>query len=444
MAVAVALTAGFTACSNEEDDIFNQSAAERLNASSEKYSERLTAQPNGWAMQLYPTTEDSYPEGCGYLVLLDFNPDHMVRASMNNILTNNVYTTDSSYWEVITDDGPVLSFDTYNSVVHAFSDPYDLPFTGNRDTPINEQGTGMGGDYEFIIVDAPDDASYMMLKGKKRGTYNLLTPIEEGVDYQQYLTDVNDFMSKMFPANEPSTDYIHFADSVCVFSGASDGIPSIYPVGGDPVTTQAFNPFIITKRGDDYYLRFRDTRTFGDESIQDFRYDTGLDRFVSTVDTAYYIEGSNPLTFFANSVDSLNDSWSYRTSGGEASESFTAACETITRQFSSVNRRYSLRRIYLRKINNQVILRFEYGTNRNYADFNLSITRDNDGLTLNNQGPANTGTSNILSRVPGLQTIVDMLTSSKLTVSSGTTNFDLSTIRLTSTSNPNDWVVLTM
>ena len=32
-----------TACSNEEDDIFDQSAAERLNAASETYSNLLTA-----------------------------------------------------------------------------------------------------------------------------------------------------------------------------------------------------------------------------------------------------------------------------------------------------------------------------------------------------------------------------------------------------------------
>ena len=42
----------FTACSNEEDMLFDQSAAERLNAASDLYSARLTAQPNGWAVQL--------------------------------------------------------------------------------------------------------------------------------------------------------------------------------------------------------------------------------------------------------------------------------------------------------------------------------------------------------------------------------------------------------
>lgn len=434
----------FVACSNEEDDIFSQSAAERLNAASDLYSSRLTAQPNGWAMQLYPTTQNEAPYGTGYLVLMRFHPNHQVDVAMNNLLTNNVYQSDSSVWDVITDDGPVLSFDTHNSVMHKFSDPDDVPQTGTSDDANDETGTGIGGDFEFIIVDAPEDASYMMLKGKKRGTYNLLTPIEEGVDYQEYLTDVNNFQRTMFPINEVAQDFIHFGDSVCVFAGASDGVPSIYAVGSDAVTTQSFNPFVITKRGNDFYLRFRDARTFGDESIQDYRYDTTADRFVSVEDSAYYIEGSDPYNFFVTSLDSLNDVWSFR-QDGNASESFQTAYNTVNNQFRQVNRRYSLRAIFLRQINGQTILRFEYGASHNYADYNVNMTKNNDGtISLSYQGPANTGATNILNRVSGIQTVIDMLTTGNLQVAAGTTRFDLSTIKLTSVNEPNNWIVFGM
>lgn len=434
----------FVACSNEEDDIFSQSAAERLNAASDLYSSRLTAQPNGWAMQLYPTTQDEAPYGTGYLVLMRFHPNHQVDVAMNNLLTNNVYQSDSSVWDVITDDGPVLSFDTHNSVMHKFSDPDDVPQTGTSDDANDETGTGIGGDFEFIIVDAPEDASYMMLKGKKRGTYNLLTPIEEGVDYQEYLTDVNNFQRTMFPTNEVAQDFIHFGDSVCVFAGASDGVPSIYAVGSDAVTTQSFNPFVITKRGNDFYLRFRDARTFGDKSIQDYRYDTTADRFISVEDSAYYIEGSDPYNFFVTSLDSLNDVWSFR-QDGNASESFQTVYNTVNNQFRQVNRRYSLRAIFLRQIEGQTILRFEYGASRNYADYNLNMTKNNDGtISLSYQGPANTGATNILNRVSGIQTVIDMLTTGNLQVAAGTTRFDLSTIKLTSVNEPNNWIVFGM
>ena len=51
----------FSACSNEQDMLFDESAAERLNGASELYSQRLMAHENGWAVQLYPTLEDEAP-----------------------------------------------------------------------------------------------------------------------------------------------------------------------------------------------------------------------------------------------------------------------------------------------------------------------------------------------------------------------------------------------
>ena len=173
--------------------MFDKTAAERLNEASALYSQRLTASPNGWAVQLYPTTQDEAPYGSGYLLMFRFHANKSVDASMDNLLSYGKYLSATSSWDVITDNGPVLSFDTYNPVVHAFSDPEDLPQTGDKDNRIDETGTGLGGDFEFIIVDAPEDASYMMLKGKKRGTYNLLTPVEEGVDFETYRSDVKAF-----------------------------------------------------------------------------------------------------------------------------------------------------------------------------------------------------------------------------------------------------------
>ena len=142
-----------------EDDLFDKSAAERLNEASELYSKRLCASPNGWAVQLYPTKEDKAPYGNGYLLLFRFHENKSVDASMYNALSNNTYMSASSTWDVITDNGPVLSFNTYNSVFHTFSDPEDVPSTGSDLDPNDETGTGIGGDYEFIIVDAPEDAS---------------------------------------------------------------------------------------------------------------------------------------------------------------------------------------------------------------------------------------------------------------------------------------------
>ena len=57
ISLILAAALAFTSCVKEEEDIFDKSAAERLNEASDLYSKRLMASPNGWAMQLYPTNE---------------------------------------------------------------------------------------------------------------------------------------------------------------------------------------------------------------------------------------------------------------------------------------------------------------------------------------------------------------------------------------------------
>jgi len=288
-------------CAGEEDDIFSASAAERLNAASDKYSARLQAQPNGWAMQYYPTYADEYPYGSGYLILMDFDEDFSVKVAMDNSFCNNTYTEDRSPWQVITDNGPVLSFNAFNRCMHAFSDPEDIPWTED-----NEQSEGCGGDYEFIIVDAPEDASYMMLKGKKRNTYNLLTPIEEGVDYQTYLADVKAFHNTVFPLNELVSNLMHFGDSIYRMDGSNDGLPNIYPDGSDAIANESFHPFLITKRGSDYYLRFRDAfeRNDMEGSLQELRYDSIAQEFVGTKNDQWRITGYPLHQFFTDKITS--------------------------------------------------------------------------------------------------------------------------------------------
>ena len=61
-------------CAGEEEDLFDKSAAERLNEMRSIYTSRLEAQPAGWAMQYYPTMNDD-----GYLILADFDANHSVK-----------------------------------------------------------------------------------------------------------------------------------------------------------------------------------------------------------------------------------------------------------------------------------------------------------------------------------------------------------------------------
>lgn len=433
----------FTGCVSEEEDIFDKSAAERLNEASDLYSARLGAQPNGWAMQLYPTMENEAPYGNGYLVLCDFNPNYTVKVAMNNSLTSNAYMEDLSMWEVLTDNGAVLSFNTYNKVMHMFSSPEDVPSTGTADEPNNETGKGIGGDYEFIIVDAPEDASYMMLKGKKRGTYNLLTPVEEGVNYEAYLADVKAFHSQMFPSNAPTFDVIHLGDSLLKMEGTNDGIPNIYPYDQDAILNESFNPFLVTKRGDSYYLRFRDARKVDDtRSVQEFRYMPDQDIFQSTNVENCYIDGDDPVRFFHASVTGGERGWTWKNAAETSSEGYSTLYTNLYDQLKAKG--YTLQNLALRELGGELIFRLTVRKSTNTSiDFLFTVSKEEDGVTLVFSGAKNAAGETIMNQTPALQDMINFL-SQKFIITAGKTKFNLNTIKLTSASDSNMWFVATL
>ena len=450
-----------TCCApSEEDDLFDKSAAERLNEIREVYSKRLMASPNGWAMQLYPTLQDEAPYGSGFLLLMDFDEDYSVKVAMCNELTYNSFTKEYSYWEdrspwdIIKDNGPVLSFNGHNRCIHTFSDPEDIPSTGDAEHPNNEQGEGFGGDYEFIVVDAPDDASYMMLKGKKRGTYNLLTPLEQGVDYETYLRETNAFMSKMFSASKPTFDVAHFGDSICKMSGAEDGLPNIYPYDGDAVTQSVFNPFLMTKRGNDFYMRFRDAVATDENNvkIQDFRYDTTKDIFESVENPNYYFEGDNPARFFMATTDNI---WFFNEE--KSSEHFVTILNSVKddiKAASSSSARYSFERATLRMVDGKPTLQVVYttriskqGTTMASVNYAFNIEQNGDNVRFTYLAPTGTTQKDItaaegaLTQFPTIKDLINYF-SQEFTVGSVETRFMLNELRFSPGADNGKSVVL--
>ena len=363
---------------------------------------------------------------------------------MDNLLSYGKYLSATSSWDVITDNGPVLSFDTYNPVVHAFSDPEDLPQTGDKDNRIDETGTGLGGDFEFIIVDAPEDASYMMLKGKKRGTYNLLTPVEEGVDFETYLSDVKTFQSKMFPSSQPSFDVLHIGSDRYKMINYSGGVPNIYPYDGDEVMDQTFNPFLITKRGDDYYLRFRDAKKYGEYTVQDFKYDKEKDIFQSVDNADCYIDGDEPLRFFDQRIAVDQRRLTFATKAPSVSDKVAACLTTISNEFKAKNKKFSLKAMYFNYDNstNKYYLRIQYGSN-NFLDLEYSYTKDENGVKFEYVQPKSEADGNVVNLIPSLQTFVQTL-SGHYSVTPAETKFDMSNIRLVSDTDAEWWFNMTL
>lgn len=444
---------GFVACAGEEDDIFSASAADRLNTASDLYSARLTAQPNGWAMQLYPTYDDESPNGAGYLLLCRFKKDGTVDVSgynwpkweevYNQGSTEWVpsfeqeYRSASSYWEVITDNGPVLTFNSYNKVLHHFSDP-----------DFHETGTGFGGDYEFIITEAPADASYMMLKGKKRGTYNLLTPVEVGVDYEEYLTDVRNFQSKMFAANAPTGALMVIGDSIFSMEDAGMGLPSIYPLGADKVSFEEFHPFLITRRGTDYYIRFRDVLEKNKQKVQEFRYDKEKDIFTGVGNEKCYICGDSIGRFFESALRDKKRKFEW----SEANASSSVYTDLLSQLKTEFNDKFKFTFLRTELLNNGgvITLAFYYYQNSDKKKteksvfYNFDMERKDDVVKFIYTGDFDEKVSyTARTNSASLQTFIDKL-QQEWQLKGGETQFDLTSIRLVSSGNADEWLTFSL
>lgn len=297
---AIAAACALVACSHEEDDIFEQSAAERLNTVSNIYTQRLADSPGGWVMEYYPYWDnEDLITGMGYLIMNRFHDNGSVFTMMKNAASYNDTWTDSTAWEVITDMGPVLTFNTYNVCYGRFSDPYDLDLTpGTYD---DESGKGFQGDYEFVMVDVPEHGDHIMLKGKKRGLYHRLTRLPEGTDFETYLDDIAAFNSSHFVKDASWELTMTEGGKRYTMNWMFRGYTTAYPEGSDSTTYGWHEPFLITKYNDEYHLRFKDTLMVeGHQMEQEFAYNADDDKFYGIIDKNNTIEGANPTKHFVD------------------------------------------------------------------------------------------------------------------------------------------------
>lgn len=265
-----ALSMGLMSCNHEEKDIFDESAAERLENSKDYFSNILVDQGGKWQLEYFTTTGEP-----GYIYLFTFEKNGTVTISGNNkyigLLTdpNNkvpVYGSAQSMWEVITDDGPVLSFNTYNKNFHLFADPEDIP-----DTEVDEQGYGHNGDYEFDLMKYSNDTLY--IEGKKHGVHMIMTRVPADVDDNTYLNEVVALKDSLFHAKIP-TVYLNLPSGYrYVVSGGASLMLSFYPETGDAISeTESYNA-VVTHDGLTfmYPLQLMDSLTMTPYTVQTFK-----------------------------------------------------------------------------------------------------------------------------------------------------------------------------
>lgn len=256
ISLLAAAAIGFAGCSNEDESIFSTSAAERLEQSRNEYKDVLTADGGLWAIEYFTNTDEP-----GYVLTMKFANNGAVEISADHNWIGNKFTQETSLWDIISDNGTVLTFNTYNTIFHIFSTPEnivgaDAPKNEDSGEDINELGYGHEGDYEFLLMSHDSEGNIRMV-GKKHGMVAWLRKLSADTDPEQFLAEIKAKRS-VFSSKFPEFVMTEPSGAAYTVSGLGSGIPSVYPrdfngVEADPVTQTVKAHGILTLKG----FRFR-------------------------------------------------------------------------------------------------------------------------------------------------------------------------------------------
>ena len=161
---------GLSACSLHDDtELFGEPAAERLEKNVAADKTLLESAANGWELHLWTGKDYS---GGGYTYFMKFANDKVNVSS--DIAPANMKTTSS--YDVISDQGPVLTVNTYNEIFHYLAEP-------SMDDDDGEQQ-----DYEFVIMRTTNDSIY--LRGKKWGNHMVMTRVAESTSWEDEINKI--------------------------------------------------------------------------------------------------------------------------------------------------------------------------------------------------------------------------------------------------------------
>lgn len=146
----------FQSCMKDQENLFDEPSSLRMQNTLDKTRKVLEGSEKGWLIDYYVGDNQQYG---GYAFTVKF--DSLTCTASSELSTD----TATSYYKLTTDDGPVLTFDTYNTVLHALA------------TPSADNYEGFHADYEFIILSA--DSNEVVLKGKKTGSIMKMHPLAE-------------------------------------------------------------------------------------------------------------------------------------------------------------------------------------------------------------------------------------------------------------------------
>lgn len=279
----------YSSCTPEEDDLFENSSAQRIEEAIRINTEVLTSAQNGWLMEYYPSATQQYG---GYTILVSFNKNGQTTVASDVFEADRTAT---STYVLRQSAGVILSFETYNEVMHFFSNP---------DNPANigTDGKGMEGDFEFNIQKATKDSVVMI--GRKTKSRIVMTPLKQDVIWKDYLAKIQD-------ADEIYSSFVAYeykeGDFKASVKVSYRNLSITYNEEEGSKTINA--PYIIAEDGS---IKFYEPLTLNGKTIEGLKYlpNESKGTLIPTNDVNAVFTPKFPLTYWL-----MNNDWYFAMSG---------------------------------------------------------------------------------------------------------------------------------
>lgn len=230
-----------SSCLHDNNELFDQSAAERLSSTISKEKELLQNAPNGWVFHYF--TGEEYT-GIGVTHLVKFGKDGKVEAGGE--LVADLDTTFRSSYDIVASQGPVLTINSLNPVLHNFSEVTIDDVDGDQ------------GDFEFVVLSATPDT--VQLKGLKWHNKMLMTRLPENLTWKEYTNQLNsiikdipvrykvkkngEVLGDMLISKNARHAYVSFADDSedldISYAYTNEGVVLSYPIDKDGSVVNQF------------------------------------------------------------------------------------------------------------------------------------------------------------------------------------------------------------
>ena len=279
----------FTGCSPSTDDIFGGPAATRHEAAIAEYQSILSAPQQGWTIDFYPG--DLTIGGIALTARFDGGKVTLAcEQPIDNSSVDAKYDAGqevTSEYRIVSSQGIMLTFDTYNALMHYWSQPSGT------------DSDGYASDYEFTFVSCTPDS--VVLRGRKYGNIMRMYPLRgTSADYLSQVAAIRTTLSDI-PRKRAIVDGtsmpVTMMDCHLIYTdaeGKSRNTAYIYTPTGvrfyEPVTLGGVQTLEMTLNSDSYDLVSADRR------IQ-LPMPTLLERFCGTTTQWHFVYGAKDADY---------------------------------------------------------------------------------------------------------------------------------------------------